>query len=366
MIVEQKIKMGKIISRAPGRTCLFGDHQDYLGLPVIACAINRFITITAIENNTRFFNIKKPDINEEQTIDINKPISNAKGDHLMSALKILRTYSCIPNMGYDITIIGTLPINAGTSSSSAVVVSWIRFLLKAFGSNMELTSEQISEIAYQAEVVEQGAPGGRMDQFSIGLGGIIYLETDDNFKYEVVQTPLHGLIVGESGIPKNTEGVLGNLKSDTFLAFKHVKKHIKDFDLKSITKEEIPKYLSFIPEHLQPYFIAAITNHDITKKALAEFKKEQPDLKRIGTLMNEHHKMLKNKLKITVPKIDAMIDGAISAGALGAKIVGSGLGGSIVVLAPRGKEKTVINAIKKEGGKDAYCVEVDPGARIIK
>ena len=26
---------------APGRLCLFGEHQDYLGLPVIAMAINR-------------------------------------------------------------------------------------------------------------------------------------------------------------------------------------------------------------------------------------------------------------------------------------------------------------------------------------
>ncbi len=24
---------------APGRICLFGEHQDFLGLPVIACAI---------------------------------------------------------------------------------------------------------------------------------------------------------------------------------------------------------------------------------------------------------------------------------------------------------------------------------------
>ena len=25
---------------APGRICLFGEHQDFLGLPVIACAID--------------------------------------------------------------------------------------------------------------------------------------------------------------------------------------------------------------------------------------------------------------------------------------------------------------------------------------
>ena len=45
--------MRKIISLAPGRTCLFGDHQDYLGLPVIACAISRNIKLTATENGLK-------------------------------------------------------------------------------------------------------------------------------------------------------------------------------------------------------------------------------------------------------------------------------------------------------------------------
>jgi len=29
----------------PGRICLFGEHQDYLGLPVIAAAISRRVNI---------------------------------------------------------------------------------------------------------------------------------------------------------------------------------------------------------------------------------------------------------------------------------------------------------------------------------
>ena len=47
--------MNKIIAEAPGRVCLFGDHQDYLELPVIASAIDRFITIEAVENGNDFF-----------------------------------------------------------------------------------------------------------------------------------------------------------------------------------------------------------------------------------------------------------------------------------------------------------------------
>ena len=77
--------------------------------------------------------------------------------------------------------------------------------------------------------------------------------------------------------------------------------------------------------------------------------------------MNAHHKVLKESLQITVPRIDAMIDAAIAAGAYGAKIVGSGGGGSICALSPKGKEEKIIQAIKKAGGQAAYAVKVSQG-----
>ena len=35
----------------PGRICLFGEHQDYLGLPVIAMAISLRISIVGEKRN---------------------------------------------------------------------------------------------------------------------------------------------------------------------------------------------------------------------------------------------------------------------------------------------------------------------------
>jgi galactokinase len=358
--------MKEIISIAPGRTCLFGDHQDYLGLPVIACAISRNIKLTAVENGLRIFDINKPDINEKRIINIDEDIvSIEKEDHLLFALRVLKRYGCIPNKGYNIEIKGNLPINAGTSSSSAVVVAWVNFLIKAFGINQKLTPELLSQIAYEAEVVEQGAPGGKMDQYSIGVGNIVFLETGDHFSCEIITPPLHGIIIGESGIPKETVGLLGELRGKTWEAINKVSSEIEDFNLEKAKREDLEKYLSVLPECMHDYFSAAIINHDVTKRALVELKKEQPDFKIVGALMNEHHSALKNNLKITVPRIDSMIQGALDAGALGAKIVGSGGGGSIVVLAPLGKENDVIEGIKNAGGINAYQVSVDPGARIV-
>ena len=82
--------------------------------------------------------------------------------------------------------------------------------------------------------------------------------------------------------------------------------------------------------------------------------------------MNQHHAVLRDLLKITVPKIDAMINAALKAGAYGAKIVGSGGGGSIVVLAEPGNEAPVVAAILAAGAIEAYTVTVDPGVRILE
>ncbi len=356
-----------IVSIAPGRICLFGDHQDYLGLPIIACAINKHITLTATKNNRRLFIIKMPDINLERIIDLdNDIIQVVKGDHFLSALKVLKRYNCVPNFGYDITIVGELPINAGTSSSSAVVISWVQFLLEAFGPKHLATRATISQIAYEAEVVEHGAPGGKMDHYSIGIGSVIFLETGDDFAFQIFDRPISGLIIGESGIPKETIGLLGDLKEKTWLAIHSVKAELRDFELKSANWADLKRYLNYVPDRLQNYFKAAITNHDITKKALAELSKNEPDYQTIGKLMTEHHNVLKNLLRITVPKIDKMVNAALGAGAFGVKIVGSGGGGCIVALAPKGKEQQVIDAIINAGGKNAYQVEVDLGARIVK
>ncbi|WP_397447206.1 mevalonate kinase [Polaribacter sp. R77954] len=357
--------MEKIISIAPGRTCLFGDHQDYLGLPIIACAINKHITLTAKKNNFNTFQIDLPDINTKRTIGIYDKFGILeKEDFFQSTLQVLKRYNCTPNHGYNIHITGTIPINSGTSSSSALVVAWVQFLIKAFGDEALLTPEKVSQIAFEAEVLEFNAPGGKMDQYSIGLGNIIYLETGNDFSYQILKAPLTNLIMADSGVPKETLGLLKQLKTNAWKAIEEVKDKVPNFNLNTAKIEDLQRYLNHVSDDIQPYFEAALGNFDVTKKALASFKKEKLDLVEIGDLMNQHHHYLKNLLKITVPKIDIMIDAAIGAGALGAKIVGSGGGGSIAVLSPKHKEKEISKAILNAGAKSIYIAKIDEGARI--
>jgi galactokinase len=319
--------MNQVISKAPGRVCLFGDHQDYLGLPIIACAINRFVEIHGMANDLEEIFIEMPDIKTSRSFHIHDPFDHLEnGDHIASVVRVVRRYGCILDKGYTITIKGNVPINAGLSSSSAIVVAWIRFLLDAFGCNQKVTDELVAKFAYEAEVVEHNSPGGRMDQYTIAIGDIIFLETGDSAKFRKIESSLSGLVIGESGIPKNTMGLLGDLKSKA---------------------------------------LASIKNHMITQNALTALNEDILNYETIGALMNERHSVLKNILKITTPKIDNMIEAALEAGAFGAKIVGSGGGGSICAISSIQNKQRVIDNILTAGAKDAYAVSVTSGKQFI-
>ena len=54
----------------PGRICLFGEHQDYLGLPIIALAISLRINLSGEKKSGKVIHINMPDIKEQKKISL--------------------------------------------------------------------------------------------------------------------------------------------------------------------------------------------------------------------------------------------------------------------------------------------------------
>ena len=109
---------------------------------------------------------------------------------------------------------------------------------------------------------------------------------------------------------------------------------------------------------------AAVINHSITKEAKIELDKSNPDPIVLGDLMNQHHEQLQMNLKISPPKIEAMIEATMEAGACGAKIVGSGGGGCIVAMTNKNNTGELIHALKKAGAVDAFVVTQSNGSSV--
>ncbi len=357
-----------IKTSAPGRICLFGEHQDYLHLPVITAAINLRIEIKGRQNGQHYVYINLPDINNEE--QFNLPSKNAEvpyereRDYFRSVFNVVRRHGVRILQGWDCEVHGTIPINSGTSSSSALCVAWARFLTQI--SNVQkpefVNPYFIAKLAHLAEVAEFKEPGGMMDHYASAMGGLLYQEFDETVNLQPFAIKLGTFVLGDSLQPKDTKGILARVKFGVLDAIKIIKEKNPQFNLKTVTFKQLNHYRSFLTAAQWEVLQGAVLNRDLTLEAKSLMSRDTLDEHQFGELLNKHQKVLAELLKISTPKIDRMLQSAIQAGAYGGKINGSGGGGCMFVYAPEEPQK-VARAIELEGGK-AYIINVDDGVRV--
>jgi galactokinase len=150
---------------APGRICLFGEHQDYLGLPVIPMSINKRLRLhyqlkkgsTQVElysNQLKY---------SEKVLFTQPPTLNSSPYNYQKAIiryfwKDLKLF--LPS---KLEIDSKIPIRSGLSSSAALLTATV-FLFSNIILNQNLDLRKIAEIAYHCEHDILGISCGRMDQ----------------------------------------------------------------------------------------------------------------------------------------------------------------------------------------------------------
>ena len=354
--------MKKLTVSAPGRICLFGEHQDFLGLPVVAAAIDLRIYVEGVRRSDSLLKLDMPDIGAVDEIDLSSPIVYTRDrDYLRAGVNVIQRKGWNLPSGYDCRMHSTIPINAGVSSSSALIVAWLKFLLEASSDGAACSPDDLARLAHQAEVVEFGEPGGMMDHFASALGGMIYVDCRPPFQARHLPVRLDGFVLGDSLEKKETLGVLSDSKGDVQEGLRFLSELYPGFDLHSTPAEAVNPLLNQLPEHVARKVRANLVNRDLTVEAMRLFR-EGFEPAKLGDLLTRHHEQLRDGIGVSTRKIDRMVEAALDAGALGAKINGSGGGGCMFAYAPGG-EDTVAEALIQEGGK-AYKLRIDAGARV--
>jgi galactokinase len=72
------------------------------------------------------------------------------------------------------------------------------------------------------------------------------------------------------------------------------------------------------------------------------------DVADVGPLLTESHRSLRDDFEVSWPQADVAVDAATAAGALGARMMGGGFGGSVIVLVPAGQAARVVAAVGAE------------------
>ncbi len=343
----------------PGRICLFGEHQDYLGLPVIAMAISLRAKIKGEKREDKQVIIHKLDLGETESFSLDDLSYVKPRDYFKSGINVCQNEGLTFSSGFECEITSEIPIRAGTSSSSAVNVSWIHFLSQMADEPTNWDQQKIGEVTYTAEVIEFDEPGGMMDQYSTAMGNLIYLKSEPKISIRTIDPNLGTFVLGDSCEPKNTMGILSRCRDSRLALIKKLK--VKNPNSTIHTLDEKAD-LSDLEQGERELYNNTIRNRDILRKTLPELEKNEPDYELIGQLLSEHHVVLRDVLQVSTPKIEAMIDAALVAGALGGKINGSGGGGCMFAYAPSNPNE-VAEAIEKVGG-EAYIVTSDKGTII--
>jgi len=89
---------------------------------------------------------------------------------------------------------------------------------------------------------------------------------------------------------------------------------------------------------------------------------ERGDVRALGDLFAESHASLRDDYEVSTPTLDGVVEAALAAGALGARMTGGGFGGSVVALAERGRAEAVLEGTLARAGAQGWIVRPVGGA----
>jgi galactokinase len=303
-----------------------------------------------------------PDIKREVFFSLAAPLEyQEERDYFRSGVNVLRRAGFTFDTGFDCIVRGEIPLNAGTSSSSALTVTWINFLAQMSDQQRRLSPEECARYAHAAEVLEFNEPGGMMDHYATACGGVLAIFFHPALRLEQLQPSLQSFVLGDSQEPKDTKGILARVKNGVLAIAQRLAAGGADFSLHNFALKDFERCAGDLNFEQRALLWGALRNRDITTEALTVLRQPSLDHRRLGALLNECQAVLRDNLKISTPKIDRMIAAALRAGAYGGKINGSGGGGCMFAYAPE-NAPAVARAIEAEGGR-AFIVQIDGGTR---
>jgi mevalonate kinase len=292
-----------------GKAILFNEHFVVYGIPSIVSAIGNY-TVAKVEPYEKSgFNLDDKRLATPKYKEDKLSQQTESFDLMFKKMGL-----DLSKNGVKITLEGNLVAASGIGASAASCVAVARALADSYELN--LSDEQINEIAYEGEKGYHGTPSG-VDNTASTYGGLIWFQKGEKNVIDRISllNPVE-IVIGNTGKVTDTKAAVDGVKQRKE---KNLKKYQEIFD--------------------RAENIAYLAKRAIQDRAYTN----------LGKLMNENHKLLQ-QIEVSSRELDFLVSIARDAGALGAKLTGGGLGGNMLALTP-GKElqNKVATAIEKEG-----------------
>jgi len=346
----------KICISAPGRICLFGEHQDYFGFPVIAAAIDLRASIQSESREDRMVELFLDDLNEVHRWSLDDLPEPKPREYWVSALHVAQREGWLPSQGWTARVTSGIPQQAGASSSSALTAAWCASIAVRAGRTVETEQDRewIAHATWRSEVEWFNEPGGMMDQVLCAMGGVRRVHFAPDFHVETLPRPAGHWILIDSHEPKDTLTILARAKEE----------RLKLLDSWGVPLgADWPNKRPPRPDHWTAHenrlMDATVAIRQVSHLGGRAVESMPKNIQFIGEQLQVHHHWLSHGIGVSTPRIDNILNGAIDAGALGGKINGSGGGGTAFVLTEADTLDAVMGAIE---GQNATAIPVELGA----
>lgn len=213
-----------------------------------------------------------------------------------------------------------VPLGCGLGSSASFAVALVRGLCALAGR--PASADEVSGFAWELEKIAHGTPSGVDNTVIAHERGICFVRGATPVPLRC-GAPLH-LVVADSGRRHPTAEAVGRVHA--------------------IAARD--------PEGFAATLAAAEV---LVSRALFAF--EAGDAPAVGRAMDENHALLAS-VDVSSPLLDRLVAAARAAGALGAKLTGAGVGGSVIALCAPPDAEAVRAALLEAGARAAFATTV--------
>jgi galactokinase len=319
---------------APGRVNLIGEHVDYNGGRCLPMALTR-VTAAAVrrrdDDRVRIASTDPDARPFEGTLDDLGPgqVTGWAAYAAGTLWSLQQAGIAVP--GLDMAVSSDVPLGAGLSSSASLeaAVALAAAELAGRADDPELRHLLI-QAAIRAENEVVGAGTGGMDQTVALLaeqGSALLIHTRD-FRTEPVQLGL-----AEAGL----ELMVIDTRVKHTLADGQYAQRRADCDeaARELGLEWLSDATTADVERLSTPRLQARARHVVTENQRVDAVVELVRAGRvaeIGPMLDASHASLRDDYEVSAVELDVVVEAARSAGALGARMVGGGFGGSAIAL----------------------------------
>ncbi|RKT53382.1 galactokinase [Saccharothrix australiensis] len=247
--------------------------------------------------------------------------------------------------GADLVVAGDVPAGAGLSSSHALECAVALALLGL--ADVPEDRPEIARWVQRAENDFVGAPTGLLDQTASLLcteAHVLFLDVrsgkSEQVPFDAAAQGLEVLVIDTRASHSNTDGGYAARRAGCERAAALLGVPA----LRDVTGGELPGALARLPAELGPLVRHVVTENERVLRAVDALRAGA--VADLGPLLLASHESLRDDYRVSCPELDVAVGSALAEGALGARMVGGGFGGSAIALVPVDRHDAVVRRVR--------------------